>query len=63
VQKSQIQHAYTITAEEYANKFFHEFDHKPFDRMVLKECGHFPYIEQPKEFFSTERNFVKKSAR
>lgn len=34
--KSRIQHAYTLTAEEYANKFFHEFDHKPFDRMMLK---------------------------
>jgi len=31
--------------------------------VVLKECGHFPYIEQPKEFFSTVRNFVKKSGR
>lgn len=34
--KSQIQHAYNLTAEEYAEKFFHEFNHKPFDRMVLK---------------------------
>lgn len=34
--KSQIQHAYNVTAEEYAIRFFREFDHKPFDRMVLK---------------------------
>ncbi len=34
--KSKLQQAYDLTAEEYANKFFHEFDHKPFDRMVLK---------------------------
>lgn len=34
--KESIQHVYTLTAEEYANKFFHEFDHKPFDRMVLR---------------------------
>lgn len=34
--RSQIQLAYNLTAEEYADKFFNEFDHKPFDRMVLK---------------------------
>ena len=41
--KSQIGHAYNLTAEEYANKFFHEFDHKPFDRMVLKR-----FVEETK---------------
>lgn len=34
--RSEIQNAYDNTAEEYANRFFHEFDQKPFDRMVLK---------------------------
>jgi SAM-dependent methyltransferase len=33
--KESIEHAYSLTAEEYAIKFFHEFDHKPFDRMLL----------------------------
>ncbi len=34
--KSKIQKAYNLTADEYADKFFHEFDYKPFDRMVLE---------------------------
>ena len=33
---SSIKKAYSLTADEYAIKFFREFDHKPFDRMVLR---------------------------
>lgn len=32
---SQPQTGYDLVAEEYAEKFFHELDHKPFDRELL----------------------------
>jgi SAM-dependent methyltransferase len=31
-----VRESYNRIAEAYAQKYFHEFDHKPFDRMVLR---------------------------
>jgi len=31
-----LRNSYDRVAEAYAQKYFHEFDHKPFDRMVLR---------------------------
>jgi len=28
--------------------------------VLLKNCGHFPFIERPKEFFSTIKDFLEK---
>ncbi len=28
--------------------------------VILKECGHFPYIEQPKRFFREVNQFMEK---
>jgi ubiquinone/menaquinone biosynthesis C-methylase UbiE len=31
-----VKNCYDLTAEEYAKSFYHELDHKPFDRLILQ---------------------------
>jgi ubiquinone/menaquinone biosynthesis C-methylase UbiE len=34
--KNPVRRFYDVVAPEYAEKYFHEFDHKPFDRSILE---------------------------
>ena len=35
-QLDNVKNCYDLTAEEYAKSFYHELDHKPFDRLILQ---------------------------
>lgn len=52
---------YDVVLPKYAEEIHRLIPRSVF--VIFKNCGHFPYIEKPDEFFSTVTDFLRKSER